>query len=450
MSKHKPPEQQRRLRIPPERRVHRAKTDTSIQGRSGLNRGLMGIINEDFQRELQGQEGAENYREIADTNPVAGPMLYAVESFFTATEFPITPSVADDPVAEDAAQLMREILDDMEHPWQRVLSEFMSCPVYGHSEHQKVLKMRAGESKDPTRNSRFNDGRVGIRKLMLHNQTSISRWIFDKNSDDPDKPRGFEQFTQDGTFKVDLSRCVHFRMRENLDNPEGRSLLRNVWMPHRFLMGLYEIEAASHNRLGLGVATMEVPLSILNNPEGSVAQTLSDELASFQFNERSSMLTPAQKENGVETGFGPLKFERPQGAAGDIHQTIMRWETRVAMALMANWLMVGSDGSGGSRAMHTDKTSMFARSLTWMADMFCSTLNAQLVNPLMRLNGIPQAAWPKMTHGPVVAPSVDMFMDAVSTGVSSGVLTVSPTVETAVRRALDLPLEDLLDDGSPG
>ena len=57
MSKHKEPPS--RLRIPPERRVHRAKTDTSIQGRSGLNRGLMGIINEDFQRELQGQEGAE-------------------------------------------------------------------------------------------------------------------------------------------------------------------------------------------------------------------------------------------------------------------------------------------------------------------------------------------------------------------------------------------------------
>lgn len=453
MSK-KPPEPQKRFRIP------KAKVDTGQSGRTGLRR-HGGIISEDFQSELSGRTGAENMREMADSNPIVGACMNAVDFFFMQTNFPVTPAVKDDPVAEDAAEFLRGALDDMEHSWQRVLSEYLTAAKFGYSISEKVLKVRGGESRDPTRRSRYTDGRIGLRKFALRNQCTITRWIFpedvtrarmdwDVTGVDADRPVGFEQTTLHGTFRVPLARCGHFRMREDLDNPEGRSLLRNCWMPHQMLMVLYEVEAASHNRLGLGVPIMEVPLEVLENPTSSIASTLSDELSAFQFNERSSMLTPTQEQNGVKTGYGQLRFERPQGALADINTTIVRWETRIAMNMLANWVMLGADGAGTSRAAHTDKTSMFGRGLTFLADVFTSTFNRDVVAPLMRVNGFPEASWAKLTHGAVVQPTLEEVATFFGDGVKAGILTVGPQLETAYRQAGDIAPEDQSGEDSPG
>ena len=127
--------------------------------------------------------------------------------------------------------------------------------------------------------------------------------------------------------EVPLNRCVHFRMKADLGNPEGRSLLRNCHKPYTFLSGLQEIEAISHERLGCGFPVLPVPPSILDpdSADSSVATALLDALSQVRFGERSALLVPAEDGmNGTKTGYGKLEFMRPAGAASDMNATILR------------------------------------------------------------------------------------------------------------------------------
>lgn len=432
-------------------RLQKARVDTSQVGTSGL-RQFQGYLREEFLKDLQGQAGAQRYREMRDNDPVLGAMFNALEFFFIQTAFPISPA-GPDSESQACAQFVRECFDDMDHTFQDLLSEVMTAPVFGHSEHEIVLKQRMGDNKDVTKRSRFSDGKIGWRRIALRKQESIYRWKF--NDADPDTAVAFVQQTQTAPYfrEVPLNRCVHFRMKADLGNPEGRSLLRNCHKPYTFLSGLQEIEAISHERLGCGFPVLPVPPSILDpdSADSSVATALLDALSQVRFGERSALLVPAEDGmNGTKTGYGKLEFMRPAGAASDMNATIFRWESRMAMTLLMDWLTVGNDQSGGSRAMHVDKTSMFSKSMSWLADRFCTTFTAQAVHPLCRINGFAQRAWPKLTHGPIVPISATDFAAYVNTMVGAGVLVPGPNIEAAALAYVDIQPEDHAGEMAPG
>jgi len=423
--------------------------DLSIRGVSGLRR-FAGFLREEFLKDLQGQEGARRKREMRDNDAIIGAMFQGISSFFLQTEFPLTPALAGDAESEACAQFGRECLDDMEHPFQTLLTEFLTCMEQGHSEHAIQFKMRGGDNKDRSRRSRYSDGKIGWRKIALRSQASIFKWNFDE--DDTDRAVSFVQQVEQAPYfrEVELSRCVQFLINPTLGNPEGRSLLRNSHKAYTFLCGLQEIEAIMHQRIGLGVPVLPVPASLLapSSPDAAYADTLLDALSQFSFGERAAMLVPSTEENGIKTGYGELKFMRPDGALADIDKTIQRWEGRMAMTLLMDFLMVGANGDG-SRALHTDKTEMFRKSLYWLADLFCNTFTTQALYPLFRINGFRQDKWAKLGHGAVVPVSFGEFCDGVNKLVGAAVLTPGDDLETSALKHLDLKPRDQKED-APG
>ena len=96
------------------------------------------------------------------------------------------------------------------HSFSNYIAEALSFLTHGWCVHEKVYKLRNGpHPDDPTRNSVFNDGRIGLRKISLRPQSTLHRWLLD---DESGEVRGIEQFTQPkGIVTIPIEKCTYFR-----------------------------------------------------------------------------------------------------------------------------------------------------------------------------------------------------------------------------------------------
>ena len=69
---------------------------------------------------------------------------------------------------------------DMSQTWEDTISEILSFLPFGWSYHEIVYKRRLGDTEDPTTRSRFNDGKIGVRKLPIRAQETLWEWKFDE------------------------------------------------------------------------------------------------------------------------------------------------------------------------------------------------------------------------------------------------------------------------------
>jgi len=143
-------------------------------GVTGLKR-HNGFIDEEFLRELQGTKGIEAFKEMRDNEPVIGSMLFAIEMLIRQVPWSVR-EASDSNADMEAADFMQSNLDDMSMTWADTISEILSMLPFGWSFHEIVYKRRLGEKT----NSRFNDGRVGWRKLPIRSQETLFEWKFDQ------------------------------------------------------------------------------------------------------------------------------------------------------------------------------------------------------------------------------------------------------------------------------
>jgi hypothetical protein len=227
-------------------------------GRTGL-RHWGGFVFEEWLRELQsGRRAAEVYREMGDSEPVIGGMLYAIEMLVRRVDWWIEPGGStqqDLRYAEYCDSLRR----DLNHSWTDIVAEILSFLQYGWAYFETVFKLRGGmQTRDPTQRSKFDDGLIGLRKLSIRSQDSLWKWVFDDN----DAIEGLIQNPPPDYLLrfVPIEKGLLFRTKIFKDNPEGRSVLRSAYRPWYFLKNLQNIE-------GIGVERDLAGLPVLTAPE---------------------------------------------------------------------------------------------------------------------------------------------------------------------------------------
>ena len=139
-----------------------------------------GIISDEWLNQLRGLRGIRAYSEMRDNDAVIGAVLYAIESLVRQVEWRVRPADESD-AAIAAAKFLEECVEDMASDWESFISEVLSMLVFGFAPFEIVYKVRGGDSEDPTRRSKYNDGRIGWRKFSIRGQDTIARWIFDED-----------------------------------------------------------------------------------------------------------------------------------------------------------------------------------------------------------------------------------------------------------------------------
>lgn len=413
-------------------------------GSTGLKR-ASGYIDEEFLPQLRGRKAVQVFKEMSENDPLVGSLLFAVDRLLRNVEWTVEPSgkSKDD---SNAATFVEECMQDMTGTWSDFISEALTMLTYGWSWHEVVYKRRNGLwTKDSRSRSKYTDGLIGWRKMPIRAQETLLRWVFDPSGD----VKAMVQLAPPlyKTTVLPIERSLLFRFKQYKGSPEGVSMLRNAYRPWYMKKRLEEFEAVGIERDLAGLPVVKLPAEMLRAKPGTEQAKAVDAfkrmVKSVRRDEQEGVVFPMAYDQDTKQ---PLySFELLGGGGGRAFNTdaiIRRYEERILMTVLADFILVGHQQTG-SYSLHTDKTGIFRTSLNSICQTIADVLNSYAVPKLFMLNGWRPDSLPKIVPTDVDSPDIaqlGQFMSAMS---SSGV-TWFPDgdLENFIRQAARLPKLD--------
>jgi hypothetical protein len=423
-----------------------AQPDFQEIGSSGLQR-TSGFVIDDFVQSLQGVRGMRVWREMSDNDPVVGAMLYAIERLILAIEWDVeayTAKKTDSVKRKDqqAADFIKECMDDMSESWPSMLSQILSFLPFGFAYCEIVYKKRdKNDTKDPTRRSKFTDGKIGWRKIALRGQETLWDWEFDENGSikamrqsDPSVPKG--------VVSIPIEKALLFRTVTPRNNPEGRSILRNAYRPWFFKKTIEEIEAVGIERDLAGLPVAYVPPSMLSSnattAEISARTAMQDLIRGIKRNENEGILFPlAYDEQGREQY--KLTLLSSGGSRNfNTDAIIARYDQRISMIILADFILLGHE-KVGSFALGASKIDLFTSAIQQIANSIADTFNSHAIPRLMKLNGMDTTRAPKIKAGEITHVDLGVLGDFISKMAAAGAMQPDLEMDNYLRGLANLP-----------
>ena len=419
--------------------------DLSEFGSTGLRRSG-GTVYEEFLTDLRGQRGAKIYREMADNDPTIGSMLFAIEKVITRLEWRIDPYSDNShdgditPEDKEVAAFVESCLNDMSESWDSTISQMLSMLVFGYSYHEIVYKVRNGDNKDPRHKSKFNDGRIGWRKMPIRAQETLFRWMMDEDG-------GIQGMIQvdpssGGIHHIPIEKALLFRTSSQKNNPEGRSILRNAYRSWYFKRRIEEIEAIGIERDLAGLPVAYVPPEFLSSnataEQASVLSTMKDIVTSIKRNEQEGIVMPSMYDDQGHKVFDLVLLSSGGSRQFDTDKIIQRYDQRIAMSILSDFILLGSDRVG-SYALGTSKMDLWSMAVDSIAKNIAEVMNQHAIPRLLKLNGMDISRAPYLTYGEVSHVDLNEIAGFVGGLVQTGAIVPDPKLEEYLRDLAGLP-----------
>ncbi len=373
-----------------------------------------GMIRYEFLRELTGREGAKRYREMAWNSPIVGAMLAAIEYAIRRIDWNFE---SDDGADDERLTLLNDARDALTTSWNDHISEALSMLTYGWSLFEIVYQRDEG-------------GRILWRKFAIRGQDTLDKWEFSPEG-------GLSAFVQRAAptytpTTIPMEKCLLYRTRVERNNPEGRSLLRNAWTPYYFLKNIQSIEAIGIERDLCGMPVITLPSGAdTADTAGSDFGIAKSLVRNIRNDEQAGVVLPGPdwKLELLSTG-GSRQF--------DTDAIIRRYEARILMTALAQFLLLGQDNVG-SLALSRDQTDFFNMSVEAIADQIAEVITKYAIPRLCKLNGVDPAGL-RLGHSPAGDPDISgmgTFLQQVGS-----LITWMPADEVYLRSMAGLPEVD--------
>lgn len=374
-------------------------------GRSGLRR-VGGFILEEFKKELQGQNGAKVYREMLDNCAIVWAGFNALKMSIRNAKWDVIPG-GEDKEDEDRAKRVKDALDDMSVSFSDCLSEVVTMAPFGYAPMELVYKECRGQTDDPKTRSKYNDGLISWRKIALRSQETIFQWEFD----DDGGIRALIQLappTYD-RIEIPIEKLLLFRADPTKNNPEGRSILRAAYFEWYGFKKLLETAWIGAERDLRGVPVMGIPADAMR-PDATADQkavltAAKDTVENLRVGDQSGVVLPIAYDDGGKPLFTLELLSASKGGSSgsklqDVMALISRHEQRIAMLLLADWILIGHEAVG-SRALAQPKIDAFASATNSWLTMIADTFNRHAMPRMGALNGWPMDRLPSLQFGSV-------------------------------------------------
>lgn len=416
--------------------------------------GKIDVLDE-YQPELRGRKGRRTIRQMTNDETI-GSVDTAIDSFFRGVEFHVD-AVTDDELDPDKAALYAKwaentLFNDLGDPNDRYsmltfddfLVNAMTCRSFGWAYFDVPVYKKA-------------DGTYGIADLMLVAQETLDGWQMD---DTGRKVTGMYQRVPSGVTSgswdklIPRTRALHFIASPYKSSPEGRSAYRHIYTPWYYKRKLMAIEAILAER-GCGFPVAYVDSSVKQQAANGVqwarevVQYAEDLVSNIQRNSQSGAVIYSSpyktiSENG-SVGWSnmrtmELKLESPgQSNSTDIDRAIKRYDASIARGLLATFLMLGTDGKGGSLSLGQDQSNLFLKAITGWLEMFATVVNRQLMPMLWDLNGFPPEYMPYIRPGDLTQKTIEQVAAYVRDLASAGIMMTDPETEEYLREYAGFP-----------
>jgi len=410
-------------------------------GVTGIKR-AGGYVDEEFLPALRGRKAIQVFKEMSQNDSIVGALLFAIDKLVREVEWKVVPAEQTDE-GQQAADFLESCKDDMSHSWDDFIGEVLSMLTYGWSWHEIVYKKRVGPwETDGAKKSKYDDGKIGWRKMPIRSQETMLRWVFDENG-------GIKALVQLApphykTAVIPIEKSLLFRTNLNKGNPEGYSLLRNAYRSWYFKKRLEEFEAIGVERDLAGMPVARVPADYLNAPKGSkqakTVEAFRRMVRGVRRDENEGLVLPTQYD--AETKQPLFDFELMSSGGSrqfDTTGIIQRYEQRILMSVLADFILVGHEGVG-SYSMHTDKTGIFRAALNAITKAIADTLNRHAVPRLFAVNGWKLNELPKFEPTNIDPPDLQQLAAFITSTAGAGMQWFpDPDLEKFLRDIARLP-----------
>lgn len=206
-----------------------------------------GHIQEEYRRELRFPEACRTFRAMSQDATIRSA-ISLVEMMISRVDWTVDLGVEPDAAMKERGAFLESVIHDMDHSFNDFIREVTSMYTYGFCVNEKVYRRRTYEA-----GSSYNDNKIGIKKLPVRSQDTISKWIF---SEDGRDLLGLEQslygvqggeryinLSTDGVIQIPRKKFLLFRVDAKRDNPEGNSPLRGCYVAWLFRKQIEEQEA---------------------------------------------------------------------------------------------------------------------------------------------------------------------------------------------------------------
>lgn len=382
-------------------------------GSTGLAE-FSGIIQDEFLRELRGKEGAKKYKEMWYNSPIVGAGVLAIENLIRQISW----NVVSDIEGDERVDFIEEARHGMSHSWNDHIIESLTFVVYGFSLFEECYK----------RNDR---GQIVWRKFAPRGQDTIHQWVFE-----PDGGlAGVKQLTSPTyrIIEIPIEKLLLYRTRVERGNPEGRSMLRTAWVPYYYSKHIQQIEA-------IGIERDLAGLPVITLPSGATT----DDTDTSDLGKARIMVRNVRNDEqaGIVLPSAEWTFELAStggSRAFNTDEIIRRYESRILMSMLAQFIMLGQNGVG-TQGLSKDQSDFFSMAVDAVGDIIADTFTHYAIPKLLKLNGMdPEGV--RLEHTPVGDTNKGMVLEMVSKLADR--VTWDAEEEVWLRGVLGLPEKDV-------
>lgn len=392
-------------------------------GATGLRR-FSGFIYEEFLQELTGWKGVAVYKEMAMNDPTVSAVLFAITMLCRSVTWRVEGASTTDPDDLEAKDFLESCMNDMSHTFVDTVVEIFSMLKYGYSFHEIVYKRRCGDALDPSMRSQFTDGRIGWRKLPIRSQDTVYRWQFD----DHGGIQGMEQLAPPHYYHttIPIEKALLFRTTIDKNNPEGISALRGAYRPWYMKKNIENIEAIGIERDLAGLPMAYVPPEILSanasTQQRQILAAVKELTINVRRNNQEGIVFPMDRDDK-----GNLRYDFKLLSSGgnrqfDTNAVINRYDQRIAMTLLADFVLLGQENSKGfgQGSLAGNKMNLFTTAIVSFLDIVADVLNRFAVPRLFQLNDFKISKYPQIKHGEIGNVNLQELGDYIQKLAGSG------------------------------
>lgn len=414
-------------------------------GATGLWR-TGGFVIDDILPQLRGRQALTAFRDMSENDPIIGSILFAIERVILQVDWRVDPyddQTGTTPGKDDlaTAAFVQECMDDMSHSWHELMIAILSFLPFGWSFFEIVYKQRKGpDQRDPAMRSKFNDNKVGWRKVAMRAQDSLWQWQFDESG-------GIKAMIQrDPTTGhlnvIPIEKALLFRTTSARGNPEGRSVLRNSFKSWYYKRRIEEFEAIGVERdlAGLPVGYVPAEWMMKSATPGEKASLYAMEkiVRGVKRNESEGIILPLMYDDEgnqmvdfkLLTSGGTRQF--------DTDKIITRYNQQIAMTVLADFIMLGHE-SVGSFALGSSKVDLFVAAVESWIRLIAEVFNSHAIPRLLSLNGMDTSRPPNLTYGQVQAVDLVELGTFLFNLSQAELLTPDNNLEDHLRELAGLP-----------
>lgn len=353
---------------------------------------------------------------IANTIVVAAAARYFL-NLISGTEWEVEAREEAGSDGKRAADIVREGLleADMARPWAAIVRKAALYKFYGFSIHEWIVRRR-------------QDGLIVFADIQHRPQYTIQWW--DKPTETAPLVGVVQQTRMGNRYYLPRERLLYCVDDTLTDSPDGVGMMRHIIEHADRVKRLEELEGISFENDLRGIPLSRAPiaeLQALATANGKGASWVEDQLDPLQqFGEhhvKNANLALTLDSSTYKNPQGDIStvpkwaLEILKGDGGplvDVAKAITRVNLEIARAFGAEFMMMGGESSGGSRAMHEDKTSQFGNLIQATLAEIASYARNDLARTLVALNGLdPDLCTPNLLPGAVSTEAVGQICTAL-------------------------------------